>query len=374
MDREVIFGDTITTNDVMTATDYGLILNSADAQPPAPRLHSAELPASDGVIDLSTALTDGEVKYSNRTLNMRFIAMHRTYEERMTAAAEMVATLHGKKLYIQLPDDTYRYYGRCTVGIERNPGYIFINVSADCEPYRYSMSEDVQTFTGDTKTERTLTENMTLKGLKLYASVDAPINIYTRSRTIGGVTLPGFIDFTNSSVVSSNYRVIELTSETDANLTVYYANNSASSAHTIAVMQNGADIAAQEVAGNGDETLTVKIKGGTAAKIYAKSGGLRIYGINLGSLSWRTTDFLKHEISEYPVLISNPIFHKTMIPELRVSAGTVSLYGDTISLTRLPAGTYKLYDFSVSGGTSQNFRIKLDAGAKAEIHSRGRKL
>lgn len=374
MEREVIFGDTITTNGVMTATDYGLILNSIDSQPPEPKLHTAELPASDGVIDLSGALTDGAIRYSNRTLNMRFIAMHKTHAERIAAAEEMTAMLHGKKMYILLPDDTYRYYGRCTVSVERNPGYLFINVTADCEPYRYNPAEKVQSFTGDTKTERTLTEDLNLKGLKLYASTYAPVNIYTRSRTIDGITLPGFIDFSNTSILGSNYRVIELTSETDAALTVYYANNSASSAHTIAVMQNGADIVTQDVAANGDNTLTVKIKGGIKARIYAKSGGLRIYGINLGSLSWRTTDFLSYESSTYAVKVSNPALHKSLVPELIVSTGIVSLYGDTISLTRLSKGSYKLYDFSVPDGGTQEFSIKLDSGARAEIRSRERKL
>lgn len=377
MDREVIFErvpHTQYATFIMTATDYGLILSSVTEQPPVPKVHVAEIPASDGVFDLSTALTDGEIKYSNRTLNMRFTAMHKTHAERMAAAEEIINYLHGRNAWIQLPDDgTYRYYGRCTVSVEKNPGYLFIDVIADCKPYRYGEGIE-RGFSGDTKQERTVTENMTLSGLKLYASADAPIGIHTRSRSIGGIVFPGFIDFTNSSILSSNYRVIELTPKANANLTIYYANNSSSSTHTIAVMQNDADILVRDIAGNGDGTLTIEIKGGIKTKIYAKSGGVRIYGINLGSLSWRSTDFLNYESSSYSVNISNPVLYKPLVPELNVQRGAVSVYGDNVSLKRLPAGKYKLYDFTVPAGGEQSFEIRLDTGAYAQVISQKGKL
>lgn len=57
--------------------DFGLILSSKTIPLPKPKTDLINVPGADGSIDLSTVLTDGDVKYENRSITCKFTVMTR---------------------------------------------------------------------------------------------------------------------------------------------------------------------------------------------------------------------------------------------------------------------------------------------------------
>lgn len=96
-----------------------------------------------GLLDLSTALTDGEPIYNSRTLKATFESSEGTRLERENRINTMLNTLDGYSMKIILPDDSTHYMvGRVTVKKNYNDNaHAAVEVSAVCEPWRYSNTE-----------------------------------------------------------------------------------------------------------------------------------------------------------------------------------------------------------------------------------------
>lgn len=101
-----------------------------------------------GLLDLSTALTDGEPIYNSRTLKATFESSEGTRLEREDRINTMLNTLDGYSMKITLPDDTTHYMvGRVTVKKNYNDdAHASVEVSAVCEPWRYSTTETKETW------------------------------------------------------------------------------------------------------------------------------------------------------------------------------------------------------------------------------------
>ena len=102
-----------------------------------------ERPGGDGSWDLSTALTDGVLRYGNRTLGAVFECSEGDRMYRESKLRQMINQLDGMTVNIELPDDPDHYMvGRLKVIKNYNdPAHCAVTVSANCEPWKYSRTE-----------------------------------------------------------------------------------------------------------------------------------------------------------------------------------------------------------------------------------------
>lgn len=136
--RRIIFG----TYDTAA---HGWTLTGWELSPAEQKTKYLEKPNGDGAWDLSTALTDGIVRYQNRTLEATFECSEGTRREREATISEMINDLDGMKVDIRLPDDSLHYVtGRLHVVREYNDlAHAAVSVEAVCEPWKYATAETV---------------------------------------------------------------------------------------------------------------------------------------------------------------------------------------------------------------------------------------
>lgn len=104
----------------------------------------------DGPLDLSTAITDGEPRYQQRTLTATLECSNGTRLEREAEISAMINHLDGWRRDIILPDDSLHYItGRVSVErVYNDPAHASVTVTATCDPWRYSEAETVVTLSG----------------------------------------------------------------------------------------------------------------------------------------------------------------------------------------------------------------------------------
>ena len=125
-------------------TDFRLILNSKDISFPEPKTYVVDVPCADGQLDLSTALTGGDIKYKNRKIKLEFTAL-KSWNELEMLRSTLTNHLHGKIMKVIFDADAESYYsGRCTItnfSTSKLPATLTIEV--DAEPYKFNIEETV---------------------------------------------------------------------------------------------------------------------------------------------------------------------------------------------------------------------------------------
>lgn len=121
-----------------------------------PKTTYLDKPNGDGTWDLTTALTDGIVKYKDRSFTATFECSEGTRMERESIIRQMINELDGMKVEIMLPDDEYHYAtGRLRVIREYNDlAHAAVTVTAICEPWKYSTTETVVTVSASETKQR----------------------------------------------------------------------------------------------------------------------------------------------------------------------------------------------------------------------------
>lgn len=138
--RGFVFGD------YDTAAEGPWTLAEWSFPEPQPVTNYVNVPGRNaGPIDASTALTNGDPRFTSRTLQATFECSEGTRLERKAMIDDMVNRLHGQRLDIILPDDPTRYAtGRLTVKTEYNDmAHAAVSVTATCDPWRYNATETV---------------------------------------------------------------------------------------------------------------------------------------------------------------------------------------------------------------------------------------
>lgn len=138
--RRIIIGDYHTDAHGWTLT--GWTLSRAEQ-----KTNYLEKPNGDGSWDLSTALTDGIPKYTDRELTATFECSEGTRMEREETIRNMINLLDGFRWEIRLPDDDQHHVvGRVHVVREYNDlAHAAVTVTAICEPWKYSNAETIVT-------------------------------------------------------------------------------------------------------------------------------------------------------------------------------------------------------------------------------------
>ena len=137
-----MINDVIFNNEISALRDWNIVLTKSEIPFPKAKKSTVDIKASDGVLDLSEALS-GEIKYSNREIKLTFELLDDS--EYNDLLREIGAYIHGKKITFQLTNDNLYYYtGRASIDtwecVQRK-GKIVISV--DCEPYKYRVDETI---------------------------------------------------------------------------------------------------------------------------------------------------------------------------------------------------------------------------------------
>lgn len=130
--------------DVHSGNDLGLTLSNMEITPPEPKVYRISVAAADGDIDITGAMTDGDVKYERRILTLEFAMLggnrdiHSKYSEVMNA-------IHGREFSEIVFDDDGNYYytGRVSaVALSNEPLKGTITVQCVVDPYKYDWGDD----------------------------------------------------------------------------------------------------------------------------------------------------------------------------------------------------------------------------------------
>lgn len=135
--RGFVFGDYDTGFKGWTLTGWGF-------PEPKTQTNYVDVPGRmKGKLDQSTALTDGDPRYTSRELTATFECSDGTRPERNALISEMVNRLHGMRENIVFPDDQSRYaVGRLHIETEYSDmAHAAITVTATCEPWLYNVEE-----------------------------------------------------------------------------------------------------------------------------------------------------------------------------------------------------------------------------------------
>ena len=106
-------------------------------------------PSGDGTWDLSTALTDGIMRYKDRSFTATLECSEGDRKERESLIRRLINSLDGEKVEIRLPDDeAHHLVGRLQITRDYNDlAHARVTVSAVCEPWKYADAETVVTAT-----------------------------------------------------------------------------------------------------------------------------------------------------------------------------------------------------------------------------------
>ena len=125
-------------------SDFGLVLNSKDISLPEPKTYIIDVPCADGSLDLSTALTGGDIKYKNRTIKLDFTVL-KPWNQLEILRSTIANHLHGKVMKVIFDADFDSYYtGRCRItSFNSSSVPATLTIEIDAEPYKYNVEETV---------------------------------------------------------------------------------------------------------------------------------------------------------------------------------------------------------------------------------------
>lgn len=141
----------VTIGDYHTWKDWGLILQEVTVSSPEKKQYIVDIPGADGVLDLSSFLTNGDEKFENRIIRLKLAAETPSYTSMFLKASKILNLIQGKKKKIILDDDrSYYYIGTCFIDKDRiNPMITTFEIEIDIEPYKYERFSSLEKWVWD---------------------------------------------------------------------------------------------------------------------------------------------------------------------------------------------------------------------------------
>lgn len=130
--------------------DWGLILKSRPViSPPSPKTIYIDIPASDGIIDLTESLT-GDVKFENRTITLEFNVID-TRNRWSNIYSDILDFLHGQQMKVILDEDpNYYYIGRWKINEWKSSKRTStITIEGTVEPYKLELFSSLEDWEWD---------------------------------------------------------------------------------------------------------------------------------------------------------------------------------------------------------------------------------
>lgn len=189
--REFVFVDSLDEDaqgeHYRTGEDFNAVLNAFSFPPPAPKMDLVDIPGADGSLDVSTALTAGVMRYSDREGEIKLILVGADWRKQLD---RLTNALHGKKLYFCPPDDVWWYHGYINVKTDPGKNYCEITMTCTCEPWRYSKDLNITSFELSTEavTKQLRNHGRRVAVPNLTAETGITVTITDGSSTLSGLT------------------------------------------------------------------------------------------------------------------------------------------------------------------------------------------
>ena len=141
----------VTIGEKHTLKDWNLGWTAITLGFPEPKTYEQDVPGADGTLDITEAVTGGDVKYKNRSLTLEFETPDEDFFEWGSIVSDIANYLVGKKMKIILDTDPSFYYiGRLTIDVEKTDR---INgklvMSGEVDPYKYEVASSLEDWLWD---------------------------------------------------------------------------------------------------------------------------------------------------------------------------------------------------------------------------------
>ena len=134
-----------------TLKDWNLGWLSITLGFPEAKTYEQDIPGADGSLDLTEAMTPGDVKYKPRSIAMEFDMLDADYFDWNAKISEIANYLVGQKFKIFLDSDPAFYYmGRLKLDTEKSEkAESKITISGEVDPYKYEKYSSLEDWTFD---------------------------------------------------------------------------------------------------------------------------------------------------------------------------------------------------------------------------------
>lgn len=151
---------TVKIGDYDTA-QHGWTLNRCNLQDPVLKENYVEKPGGDGAWNLTTTVTGGVPRYTNRSLDIRLECSEGDREHRENLINELVNGFDGLEWPIVIPDRPDHYLtGQVRVAVEYSDlAHAAVTITATCEPWLYRARESIVELTTTGTAQRVLIRN-----------------------------------------------------------------------------------------------------------------------------------------------------------------------------------------------------------------------
>lgn len=134
-----------------TLKDWNLGWMAVNLGFPESKTYEQDIPGADGTLDLTESMTNGDVKYKNRSISLEFEVQDEDFFRWSQIISEIANYLVGQKFRIILDNDPQFYYiGRLSMDAEktdrRNSKLV---LSGEVDPYKYEKYSSLEDWTWD---------------------------------------------------------------------------------------------------------------------------------------------------------------------------------------------------------------------------------
>lgn len=142
----------IQIGDKHTLRDWNLGWTAVNIGFPEAKTYEQDIPGADGALDLTEAMTSGDVKYKKRSLSMEFEVEDKDFYNWSVLISEIANYLAGQRMKIIFDNDPYFYYlGRLSIDTEKTEkSESKLVISGDVDPYKYELYSSLEDWVWDT--------------------------------------------------------------------------------------------------------------------------------------------------------------------------------------------------------------------------------
>lgn len=138
--------------DKHTLRDWNLGWTAVNIGFPEAKTYEQDIPGADGALDLTEAMTAGDVKYKKRALSMEFELEDKDFYNWSILVSAIANYLAGKRMKIIFDNDPYFYYiGRLSIDAEKTEkSESKLVLSGEVDPYKYELYSSLEDWVWDT--------------------------------------------------------------------------------------------------------------------------------------------------------------------------------------------------------------------------------
>ncbi len=134
-----------------TLKDWNLGWTAVSIGFPEAKTYEQDIPGADGALDLTEAMTLGDVKYKKRPLSMEFEVEDKDFYKWSVVISRIANYLAGQRMKIIFDNDPYFYYlGRLAIDVEKTEkSESKLVLSGEVEPYKYERYSSLEEWVWD---------------------------------------------------------------------------------------------------------------------------------------------------------------------------------------------------------------------------------